>query len=457
MVFGSQIIVLVVGLIKALIVPLLLSIDDIAYWQLYVFYVVYVGAFSLGYNDGIYLRYGGYRLEDLPIERLRASNIIHLAFLLLATLAMLCLAMFYNKSQLQFVFTAVAANIFVMGIAANISLSLQAINRLRAYALINSADKIFFLISMLLLFVQELRVFWFLIVIDFAAKLSVMVFLVIRYRQLYVGSLSTAADAAREFAENIYSGVQLMLANLSGMLVLGAGRIIIEYCGTLRSYAFYAFAVSLANVVLMSVSALSVVLYPSLRQQKRSEYLIYFNRTNASFSAFALLMLTGYFPAAAFVLILAKSYSPILEFMNAIFVISVLQGKMQLINNTFYSALRLEGRMLVANVASVVVVSILSLVSYELTRSVVYIAYATLITMIFRVYLSELVLRRQMGGAFEWMALVEVAVLAGFMVLTTITSPSIGFPIWSLAVIAAALAHRRRLASGWRRFRARLE
>lgn len=453
LVFGSQILVLVSGLIKALIIPLVLSVEDLGYWQIYVFYVAYVGVFSLGYNDGVYLKYGGYRLENLPLDRLRASNTIHLVLLVLATLMMLLLAMLGSSPHRYLVLVAVAANIVVLGVVSNISLSLQAVNQLKSYAFLSSADKVFFTVSLLALFAQELRVFWFLIVVDLTSKVLVMALLCIRYRQLYIGSFIPAVEAAKEFAGNVYSGIQLMLANLSGMLVLGTGRIIIEYFGTLRSYAFYAFAISLANVILMSVSAVSVVLYPSLKQQERTEYLIYFNKTNVGFSAFALLMLTGYFPAAAFVLLIATKYSPVIEFLNAVFIITVLQGKMQLVNNTFYSALRLEGPMLVANLSSMVIAIILSSIGYMFTHSVLAVVYATLLTMLIRVYASEYVLRRQMGGTFEWMALVEIAALAGFMVLTTFTAPIIGLTIWSLVLIVTALAHRRKLASGWRRFR----
>ena len=76
LVFGSQLVVLASGLIKALVVPVVLGVSDYGYWQIYVFYAVYVGVFTLGHNDGIYLKYGGYRFEELPFATLRASNMI---------------------------------------------------------------------------------------------------------------------------------------------------------------------------------------------------------------------------------------------------------------------------------------------------------------------------------------------------------------------------------------------
>lgn len=455
-VLGSQTIVLASGLIKALIIPIVLGVEDFAYWQIYMFYGTYIGVFSLGYIDGIYLKYGGQNLQSMPLENLRAANMVYLAALVLATLAVAFLTTQTSDANRNFVFLSIAATIILVGVTSNISITLQAINRLKSYAFLNSADKVFFSISLFALFVEELRTFWFLILIDIVSKAVVMLVLVYHNRQLYIGTFIETRVAAREFVGNVRSGIQLMLANLSGMLVLGTGRIIIEYFGTLSSYALYAFATTIASIVLMSVSALSIVLYPNLRQQDRSRYLSYFDRTGSAFSAFALLMLTAYFPAAAFVVTFAGSYLPVLEFLNAVFVISLLQGRMQLLINTFYMALRLEGRMLVANFSSLIVVTALSSISYMMTQSVLALVYSTLLTMLIRVYVSEHDLRRQMSSRLNWTAGVEIAALAAFLALTSLAPLDTGAVIWSLGLVVAAVVYRERLSAVWLQIRSRV-
>lgn len=448
-VLGSQAIVFVSGLIKSLIIPIVLGVEDFAYWQIYLFYVAYIGVFSLGYIDGIYLKYGGQNLQSLPLENLRATNMAYLATLVLSTLAVFILTIQTLDANRNLVFLSVAANIIIVGVTSNISITLQATNRLKSYAFLNSADKIFFSISLFALFVEELQTFWFLILIDTISKAVVMLVLVYHHKPLYIGKFVETRVASKEFVGTVRSGIQLMMANLSGMLVLGTGRIIIEYFGTLGSYASYAFATSIANVVLISVSALSIVLYPNLRQQDRSGYLAYFDRTGSAFSTFAVLMLTAYFPAAAFVVTFAGSYLPALEFLNAMFVIIVLQGKMQLLNNSFYMALRLEGSMLAANFFSLIVVIVLSSISFMLTQSVLAVVYSTLLTMLIRVYVSEHYLRRQMGSRLHRMAGVEIAALAAFLAVTSLAPLDTGAVIWSLGLVVAAVVYRERLSAVW--------
>ena len=63
--FGSNLLALAVSLIVTLLLPKLLGITDYGFWQLYVFYVGYVGVLQFGWSDGIYLRLGGKQYASL--------------------------------------------------------------------------------------------------------------------------------------------------------------------------------------------------------------------------------------------------------------------------------------------------------------------------------------------------------------------------------------------------------
>jgi O-antigen/teichoic acid export membrane protein len=452
-VFGSQMIVLVSGFVKALVIPILLGLSDYGYWQIYVFYTVYIGAFTFGYGDGLYLKYGGYGLGDLPLRRLRMANALYLAMLAVGAAAPVAVAGISADPHRQVIFVAVAANVVVLGLTSVVSLMLQATNLLKGYAFLNSADKIFFTLALLALFRDDFRTFEYLVAADLAAKLVVMVILLRRYRQLFIGPLAGLAEGGKEFGDSVRAGIQLLLANLSGMLVLGIGRVIVEYFGALNSYAYYAFAVSLANVVLISVTALSIVIYPTLRRRPKQDYIGYFNKTTRIYFAFALVMLAGYFPAVAFIDLIATQYTPVVAFLNAIFVITVLQGKMQLVNNTYYKVLRLERLMLVANVTSLLIATVLSVIGFALTRSVLVIAYAALATMLFRTYASEVFLRRYMGEALDLRLWTEVLVLGAFLLVTLTLAPARAAGVWIALMVAAVIVRRVELVAAWRQVR----
>src|SRR5690349_8391972 len=88
-VFSAQSIVLLLGLLRAILIPIILSIQGFGYWQIYLFYSSYVGMFALGFNDGIYLRYGSFQYEDLPHKKLRTAIRMHVVILLIFSAAVL--------------------------------------------------------------------------------------------------------------------------------------------------------------------------------------------------------------------------------------------------------------------------------------------------------------------------------------------------------------------------------
>ncbi|MFC3087933.1 lipopolysaccharide biosynthesis protein [Tabrizicola soli] len=454
-VFGSQLIVLISGFIKALAIPVLLGLSDYGYWQIYVFYTVHIGLFTFGYGDGLYLKYGGHGFTELPLPRIRSANIVYLGVLMLGKVALVAFALTNSDPDRQTVYLAVAANVILLGLISIVSLTLQATNELKGYAFINSADKVFFTLALLALLSEDFQTFTYLIGADIASKLVVLLVLLQRYRPLFLGSLARRAEGVKEFFDSAGAGIQLLIANLSGMLVLGVGRIIVEYQGALGHYAHYAFSVSLANVVLISITALSIVIYPTLRRQPRDNYLLYFDKTTRAYAVFALVMLTGYFPALAFIEQVAPAYQPVAVFLNAMFVITVLQGKMQLVNNTYYKALRLERPMLVANLASLLIAAALSWLGFVWFHSILAVVYAALVTMLFRVYASEIFLLRHMGVKPELQLLAEPLILGGFLLVTSLLSAPVAAGLWLLMGASLALIRRAALRAAWQQLRGR--
>ena len=68
--FGAQLVSLTASLILTFIAPALLGVEQFAYWQLFLTYVTYVNISRLGLNDGLYLRLGGKKYEELDHDLL---------------------------------------------------------------------------------------------------------------------------------------------------------------------------------------------------------------------------------------------------------------------------------------------------------------------------------------------------------------------------------------------------
>ena len=55
----ANIICLIINLLTNFLVPKYVSIESYGMIKTYALYLTYAGFFSMGYNDGMYLKYGG--------------------------------------------------------------------------------------------------------------------------------------------------------------------------------------------------------------------------------------------------------------------------------------------------------------------------------------------------------------------------------------------------------------
>lgn len=76
----SNIVGLLVSTIVVLIVPKYIDVTQYGYFQLYIFYVGYIGFLNLGWPEGIMLRYGGEKYEELDKKSLKTPTFLATIF-----------------------------------------------------------------------------------------------------------------------------------------------------------------------------------------------------------------------------------------------------------------------------------------------------------------------------------------------------------------------------------------
>lgn len=61
----ANIISLIIGIGMSFLVPKYLSIESYAAYKTYALYISYAGFFHFGYADGMYLKYGGKKIDEI--------------------------------------------------------------------------------------------------------------------------------------------------------------------------------------------------------------------------------------------------------------------------------------------------------------------------------------------------------------------------------------------------------
>ena len=430
----AQVAALMLSVAKSVILPKIMTVEDYGYWQTYVLYATYVGVFALGFNDGVYLLYGKYQYQDLPFPRLRSANRYYLGMMAGFTLLGAAACMLFSDPSRRVAMLGVCADIMFMGVNTLMIYILQVTNQMKAYSLYSTVDKLIMLLSVLAMALLPARSFHYAVIADAGSRAVVSVCLLIRCREVVFGEKAPAEEGKKEFLRNIKIGISLMIANLMGMFVTGIGRMIIDFFGVIEDYAFYSFGVTITNLVLVFITAVSLVLYPALKRLPEEGYRNYYTGLNSGVRFFNVLCLGLYFPAVVFIRFFLPKYAPIFDYLHILFAVIVLQAKMQLLINTFYNVLREEKALLKANMGCVGLFLLLALVSFRFTRNVTAIAACTMAAMLARCYASEVFIRKKLGVAVDKMMWLEAA----FVVCYVLMISFVPFPA-ALGLYAAML------------------
>ena len=206
-VLGSQILILIISILRSLIVPSFFSVESFGYWQIYLFYSAYVGFCTLGFNDGIYLRYGDKDYNELPFVKIRASIRIFSFMLLFLTILVGFLTYILNTNgDMRFALMFSCLNIFVLGLSGFFTYVLQITNQMKKYSFFSIVDKVFVMMTVVPMFFYSYENFKLIIIVDFLAKILVLGAMMHSCKELVIGSIGRTSEAINEVKENIFVG-----------------------------------------------------------------------------------------------------------------------------------------------------------------------------------------------------------------------------------------------------------
>ncbi|HCC00197.1 MAG TPA: hypothetical protein DEP42_03095 [Ruminococcaceae bacterium] len=381
----------------SLVLPGLLGVIPNGYYQIYFFYTTsFVGLLHLGYNDGVFLKYGGYQYRDLPRRSFRSGTRIYVCMNALEMVVVIAIILFEKDPSKRFAFFFAALDIVAINLSSLLNYINQATGRIKLYSFIVVAEKAQLMAGLLIMLLLRRMDFHAVIVLDFAAKVVVLCINVYQCRDLIFGEHIPLKEAWGEYWDNIRVGIKLMIANLMAMMVLGAGKLFLERLGSVSDFSMYTFAANAINVAMMFISAVGLVLYPVLCRLPKNVLPYYFQRINRLLCAFIFCMMLLYYPMVPIIRYFLPHYTPVFQYLYLLFPIVIMQSKMQLLINNFYETLREEKAMMWANVSSVAIFVAIALPLFLWKHSVMVIVWTTLGVFVWRCYASELFLKKKM-------------------------------------------------------------
>lgn len=432
-VLGSQFLILIISITRSMILPAFFSMESYGYWQIYLFYSAYIGICTFGFNDGIYLRYGDKDYHELPFVKLRMSILIFSLMLLVLTILIGFLTYSFNTNgDMRYALIFSCFNIFVLGLSGFFTYVLQITNQLKKYSFFSVVDKALVIVTVVLMVFCNNDNFKLIIVIDFLAKILVLGAMMYSCKELLIGKYGSVPIAINEVKKNIGVGVKLLIANFLGMVIIGIGRFLIQIFSKIEDFATYSFGITITGLILTAITAFSLVLYPSIKRLDKKNYDKYFQSINTFVVAFNFASLSLYFPTYWIVTFCYSKYTDMLPYLNLLFIVAILQGKMSILNNTFYKVLRKEKVMLIENVSAVLFFLIFATIVLYFTKSIWSIAFITCTTIMIRCYASELYLKKLLKLKLDYKLVIEICFIIIFIITTNLINLKFGYLIYLL-------------------------
>ena len=391
--FISNIFIIISGIITGFILPKILGVSDYGYYKIFNLYTTYVVFFNFGIPNGLYLIYGGKTKDDIPIEKFRLYFRLILCIQLF-TFLIFCIISFTLPGEYKFIFYMLSIYLVFNNISTYfeiISTTLSEFKRLSIRNILKSILSIFIII-----------VLWVLIYFNVAEnyyKIYTIMFVIVyfilaimyccTYRNMIFGSSVSFRSEWKEIFRIMKIGIPLFMADMIASLIFTIDRQFVSNLFSIEIYSLYSFAYSMLKIITLSISAIAVVLYPSLKKMKKEELASSYNFTCIIVAIVSFGCILGYFPLHYFVNFFLIDYSSSLRIFTILFPSVSISSIITMVMINHYKANNKQNTYLFISFIVLVIAFILNIISFYLFNDPIGFAYSSVLTIIIWFGISE--------------------------------------------------------------------
>lgn len=413
-----------VSVILTLLLPKVLGVAEFGYWQLFVFYLSYVGFFHFGINDGVYLIHGGETRDALDKKAINSQFLVSIIYQAVISVAVILVALFGPfEAQRQFVIVWIGIILLANNCSFYLGYVFQAVNETALFSFSAALDALAFFAALIVLVVFEADSFEPYIIFYTLAKYFRLVYCLYKARDILSAGVLTHSACVKESIESIRVGIKLMFANIVSSLILGVVRFFVDLNWGIEVFSIVSFSLSIAAFFLTFLTQVSMVLFPNLKQLDR----------HGCSSAFCLmrdvldLLLPAvyilYGPITVVLNWWLPQYARSIQLFAVLFPICVFEGKMDIVGTTFFKVLREEKWLLEVNLVTLLFSFVCTLFGTYVLNSVEFVLFCVVIALAFRCLLSELLIGKTLNVSQAKLSFVSSILSIGFVITAQLFTP----------------------------------
>lgn len=378
----ANIITLVIGILTNFLLPKYLSIESYAMVKTYALYLTYAGFFSLGYNDGMYLKYGGENLKNIDKKDFGRNFFNYFILIFLMTLFTLIVGIIFNDN----IIIAFAFGIFSYNILGYLKSFYQATGEFKLYGRSLNIEKILiFILNMILLFIFKSDNSNYYIWIQVLSGIIICGFLTLKlnYNLHFFRYFKFSLE---EIKENIKSGFILMLGNFSSGILTGLDRWVIKIFLTSVEFAMYSFAVSLENMINVFTTPITIAMYNYFCKKPKLKEIIMFKNSSLIWGT---IVISLAYPAKFILENYLIKYKTANSIIFILFATQVFNIIVKGIYVNIYKSQKRQNKYLFQMICMIILATCLDLLAIYLFNNMILVAIATLLTTIIWMLMCE--------------------------------------------------------------------
>lgn len=257
-VLAANVITLIFSLLTNFILPKFLSIDSYSGIKTFQLYIMYIGILHLGYEDGMYLKYGGKKADEIDGKDLQTNLYTLRIFQLVVSIIMVWVSLLSK----DFILLAFSLAILPINLTAYFKLLFQAIGEFGKYGRIMNMTAITtFIINIIAVFVLKTDNYKIFLVLYVLWDILLWLVLEFYLRNRIPHQKENNIFSYREIKKNIVMGLPLTLGNFSSVMLTSIDRWYVKFLLDTPAFAQYSFAVSTESFINVALTPITVTLY----------------------------------------------------------------------------------------------------------------------------------------------------------------------------------------------------
>ena len=445
---------LFISVVLTLLLPKILGVEAYSYWQLYLFYLMYLVYSSLGWCEGLYLKYGGKSYDELEPRDIAgqfwALTVYQIVFCGVMTLiVMLVVSDEYKRLILPLALMSAFFEILRYGL----QMILQATNRIKMYARVAGLERILFFVFVVGCLVAGARDFRFFIGAEICARILSLGYVLVKCRDIVFVRLPAVKTILAQAKSLINTGYKLLCAYLASQLVIGIVRFAIEQQWGTVVFGKVSLTLSISNMVITTIAAISIVLFPMLKRMDSGKLPQLYGVIRTTVTYPVLFLHIFYIPMYLLLSAWLPAYSGSLKYLAVLLPVCVFEARSFILTDTYFKAYNRPDLLLYAGLSTVVLSIGFSAISVYVLKSLDMAIISIVILVAFKNILAENLLKRYISAVAWRNIILELLLVAIFITSSWLIKGWAATAIYALSFVIYSIIIRDNLKNTYRRIK----